>query len=132
MFLKYNRLGIIWALFILILCSIPGRDIPSISFLDLISFDKLVHAGMFLVLMVLLAKGFSLQYTISIIKNRYLFFSFIISVFYGGLLEIFQNLFFTERTADVFDFIANSLGVLLGLFFYDYLNRRWLVRMYRQ
>jgi glycopeptide antibiotics resistance protein len=39
-------------------------------------------------------------------------------IVYGGLLEIMQGTLFQERSADVFDFIANSIGVLLGLGLY--------------
>jgi hypothetical protein len=46
---KYLR-PILWAFFIALLCGMPGKDIPQISWLEWISFDKWVHAGMFFIL----------------------------------------------------------------------------------
>lgn len=36
---------------------------------------------------------------------------------YGILMELFQSLFTTTRTADIFDVMANSLGAISGLLF---------------
>jgi VanZ family protein len=43
---------------------------------------------------------------------------FIISlcVAYGGMLEIMQATVFSNRSGDWFDFIANSFGLLYGLY----------------
>ena len=38
----------------------------------------------------------------------------LIAVFYGIMMEVFQELFTTDRTADVFDVVANSLGAIGG------------------
>ena len=40
----------------------------------------------------------------------------LIAVFYGIMMEVFQELFTTDRTADVFDVVANSCGALVGYF----------------
>ena len=42
------KLTVTWALLIFGLCAMPGRFIPSVSWLELLSFDKWVHAGIFL------------------------------------------------------------------------------------
>ena len=53
--LKYSLpLAITWAFIILGLCSMPGQYVPSFSFLELLSFDKWVHAGIFFTLCCLL------------------------------------------------------------------------------
>ncbi len=38
---------------------------------------------------------------------------------YGGLLEIMQAKAFSERSGDWLDFIANSFGCLMGLWFFS-------------
>lgn len=106
--------GIVWALVILILCGIPGRDIPHISFLELLSFDKFVHAAIFFVLYILFRRSLNNAGIALTTERRFiLFFSCII---YGGLLEIMQGLVFEERSADLYDFIANSFGVIVANF----------------
>lgn len=104
-------LSIVWALVIFILCSTPGQYIPSASWLELLSFDKWVHATMFFIL------G-SLLFTISIKKRQQTFslaVYFFSCVLYGGSLEIMQAKFFSNRSADWYDFIANSFGCLVAL-----------------
>jgi VanZ family protein len=122
--LKQNLYGLLWALFILILCGMPGQDIPHISFLELLSFDKFVHAAVFFILVILLYRGFiktdSVQFLVKNGKIIALYFAII----YGGLLEIMQGLVFENRSADLFDFIANSFGAIMGLVFINYRQKQ--------
>jgi VanZ family protein len=118
-----------WALVILILCGIPGRDIPHISFLELLSFDKFVHAGIFFVLLLLTVRGFVLQEKYPALKVKAKSAALAICICYGGLLEIMQGTIFEERSADVFDFMANSFGCLLALALYDRIERLVLIRI---
>ena len=115
-----------WAVLIFILCSIPGRDLPHVSFLELLQFDKFVHAGIFFVLMLLLTRGLLLQQGTSALKQNAKLFALIICVLYGGSLEIMQGAFFSERTADIYDFIANSFGAMMAFLFYAPIERKIL------
>lgn len=38
----------------------------------------------------------------------------LIAIPYGGILELMQGAFFENRTADIYDFIANSTGSFIG------------------
>lgn len=108
-----------WAIVIFILCATPGRYIPSVSWLELLSFDKWVHAGVFFVLVSLF--GIAVQAHRQSRNIFYLF--FLLSVLYGGALEIMQAKVFSERSADWYDMIANSFGCLMGLLFNGKLNK---------
>lgn len=102
--------SVIWALIILALCSMPGRFIPSTTWLELLSFDKFVHAGIFFVLVSLLGVSVEAHQ-----QQKNLFFIYVaLSVLYGGALEIMQATVFSERSADLYDMIANSFGCLVG------------------
>lgn len=115
------KLSIGWALLILGLCSMPGRFIPSTSWLEMLSFDKWVHAGIFFVLVSLL--NFSVHFNH---QNQTLFYIyFLLSVLYGGALEIMQATVFSERSADWYDMIANSFGCVVALLFKEKLLK-WL------
>ena len=118
----------LWALLILVLCGIPGRDIPHISFLELLSFDKFVHAGIFFVLIVLTIRGFLLQTTFNKIQHSPKTISFLICVAYGGALELLQDVVFEERSADIYDFIANSFGCIIGLLLYQWTEKKILIK----
>lgn len=108
------KLAFSWALLIFALCSMPGRYIPSTSWLELLSFDKWVHAGIFFVLVSLLCLSVTIHQ-----QPGYLFaLFFLLSVLYGGVLEIMQAKVFSERSADWQDFAANSFGCTAALLFH--------------
>ena len=113
----------LWALVILILCGMPGKDIPHISFLELLSFDKFVHAGIFFVLILLTVRGFLLQTRSFKLQRSAKTIAFILCVIYGGSLEIMQGTICIDRTADIYDFIANSFGCIMGLVFYNKIEK---------
>lgn len=104
------KLSIIWALIIFTLCAMPGRFIPSTSWLELLSFDKWVHAGMFFVLVALLGIAVKTHR-----QEQLFYFYFTLCLLYGAALEIMQAKFFSERSADWYDVFANSFGCLVAL-----------------
>ncbi len=126
MFFKYTWWSLLWALIIFILCAIPGRDIPHVSFLELISFDKFVHAGVFFVLIVLTIRGFLLQNSFTRLQRSAKISAFVICIIYGGLLEIMQGTLFEGRSASWFDIIANSFGAAMGLLLYKHIEYYFL------
>lgn len=109
MFLKYNKWALLWALLIFILCAIPGKDLPRGSWMDMIGIDKFVHAFLFFIQVILLMRGFAAQ-------SRYV--APVLCILYGGMLEVMQGVFYTDRTADLYDFLANSFGVAAGVIFF--------------
>jgi len=51
-------------------------------------------------------------------------FVFSISLLYGILLEVLQDLLFTMRSADLFDIAANAAGSFIGLLTFYYVVER--------
>lgn len=115
--MKHLLLPFVWALVILALCGMPGRDIPHISFLEILAFDKWVHAGIFFILALLMIRGFRLQKS-SWVRKYAIAVTILFCVLYGGALELMQAAVFVERSADVYDFIANSFGAIIGVSLY--------------
>lgn len=124
MFLKHNLYGLLWALLIMALCGIPGSDLPHSDFLELLQFDKFVHAGLFFVLVIFFIRGFSKQTSSLLLHRNPASTAFFICVAYGGLLEILQGAIFRERSPDIYDFIANSFGCVLGLLLYRWIEKK--------
>jgi len=108
--LKILTPPIVWALFIAFLCGLPGKDLPHITFLELLSFDKLVHAFIFFVLVVLIYRAARKTPN----RKNAMVYALCLSIPYGGILEIMQQELFEDRTADLFDFIANTFGCLIA------------------
>jgi VanZ family protein len=112
--------AISWAIVIFILCATPGRYIPSASWLEILSFDKFVHAGIFFVLC-------SLCFLIVIKRNQantFLYVYVLVGIIYGTSLEFMQANYFSERSADWQDIVANSTGCLLALTLVNKLKKR--------
>ena len=108
------KFAVLWALIIFGLCSTPGRFIPTTSWLELLSFDKWVHASVFFILVSLFILGIILHRQ----NKNLIYLIFVLAIAYGGLLEIMQAKVFSERSGDWLDFIANSFGCLMALLFY--------------
>lgn len=113
-FVKCYKYPLLWALFIGILCGFPGKDIPHVSILELLEFDKWIHAGVFFILVFLLSRAYQTS-PVERFRHHAILFAFCIAVCYGGLLEILQATLFIDRSADVYDFIANSFGALVAV-----------------
>src|ERR1700741_1458119 len=125
MFFKKNFPAFLWTAVIFALCSMPGKSIPHISWLELLSFDKFVHASIFFILELLYLRGFRLQGNFPSLKKYSALIVTTGCILYGGALEIMQALFFSERSADWMDFIANSAGCIVCLFCFKVIARKF-------
>jgi VanZ family protein len=103
-----------WALIILILCGMPGEDIPALSFLQWLKPDKIVHLLLFGTLCYLILKGIHSQKNFRVINKSAVILALLISIGYGALIEILQATIFVHRSGDIRDAAANALGTLIG------------------
>lgn len=110
-FLKYNWPSILWAAFILVLCLLPGHDLPTVSIAD---FDKVVHFGFYVVLSVLLYFGWQKQTTWPALHKHPLLKIALLTFAYGFAVEILQELLTADRHYDNYDALANALGGVAG------------------
>jgi len=114
--LKYSLLAaIIWTIIIFVLCCTPGKYVPTAHWLELLSFDKFVHASIFFILTCLWLVYMFMTNKLSMVTMIFIIFG---CVAYGGLLEVMQATVFSQRSGDWLDFIANSFGCLIGLWFF--------------
>lgn len=104
--LRHLRWALLWAAVILWLCLIPSRSLPEWHWFDIMDLDKLVHAGMFFVLALLLAQAFMNAGS----PKRYLVWAVLISAAYGVSTEIMQGLEALGRRTDPIDMLANTIG----------------------
>ena len=111
MFLRHNFLGISWAIFILILCGLPGEQFQKSCITNA---DKEIHTFLFAVLFFLLSVGFIKQRTFPYLRIKTLSKVLIISMLYGLVTEVLQGAVFIGRSIDLFDAIFNGFGCLVG------------------
>lgn len=106
---------LIWAIVILILYGIPGSDMPNVNFWNLLEPDKVAHVGVFMVLMCSLSFSIFKQNKYAKLKRYTIRNSTIICLVYGTVLELLQGSIFSERTTDIYDILANAVGVVIGI-----------------
>jgi VanZ family protein len=98
----------VWAAVILFLCLLPGSKLPEWDWFALLDLDKLVHAGLFFIQALLLARAFHARGT----PVHWLLWSLVITVLYGLATEFMQGLEAMGRRTEINDMIANSVGAL--------------------
>ena len=114
MFLSKNKLGIVWSLLILTVCLMPGDNLPSSSFLSFKGADKLIHATLYLVLMILVGKDLVTYFSSSYSRNKIFVIAFLYCLFLGVGIEFIQSVFVAGRLGDIFDVLANAIGASMG------------------
>jgi len=125
MFLKYNWPGLLWLLVILALTGFPGNYFPSVtSFWYWLGPDKIVHLFIFGILTYLLLRGFHKQSRFRNLQSHYIIYALIIGIIFGALTEVMQRYIFIGRNANVYDFLANLSGCIIGLIAYYLINRK--------
>ena len=112
---KYYGPAILWALFILFMCSIKLGKIGD-SPLFFPGFDKLVHCGFFFVLVVFYCNGLIRQHSKQILSYKVILFVTVMAILYGGLIELLQLFVFTWRSGEWNDLFADAIGASMGAF----------------
>ena len=79
--------------------------------------DKVVHIFMYATFAFLCIWGYRSQFIANgkAYRTRALILATIISILYGGITELIQEFLVPTRTGDWFDFLADSVGTLLGI-----------------
>lgn len=113
--LKYHGPAILWALFVLVICSVHLDSVDK-SPLFFEGFDKLTHCGLFFTLIVLVCFGVIRQQKPKRLTYTGMFIIWAISIFFGGLIEVLQVSVFTWRSGDWNDLFCDVLGACMGVF----------------
>lgn len=104
---KYSK-SILCSIFIIILCFVPGDELPQPD-LEILYLDKIVHFCFYFVLALII------QYEIkNKIRLRNYLFIFIYALVLGGCIELIQENLIVERGGDFFDLIADLSGAIFG------------------
>lgn len=104
--LHWRLLCCLWVVTILVLSLMPARNVPVVGVWNA---DKLVHAGMYFALALLMLKS----HWLSLASLKYLLLVALVCVGFGASIEYLQEHCTTDRHFDSLDIVANTLGVLL-------------------
>lgn len=105
----------------MILCGMPGSYFPKVrNFWEWIGPDKIVHTVMFLVFAFLIIFGYRNEYCEKdkVYRIKLQWITLTVAVFYAALTEILQNYVFIGRYGSIYDFGADVIGCVLGIFIF--------------
>ncbi|MFC3200199.1 VanZ family protein [Parapedobacter deserti] len=121
--MKHYIWAALWAVVVLVLCSIPSENTASVPKFP--GIDKLVHTGFFFVFTVLVYYGAIRKSGTSkpsfILSCKVVLISFLFALF----TEYLQWKIFTYRSAEVWDLFADAVGTGMGVFAYLLFHRSY-------
>ncbi|MBR6227394.1 MAG: VanZ family protein [Bacteroidales bacterium] len=117
--------GILCGIVIMFLTVLPGSLFPHVK--PVVGLDKVAHILMYAGFTFACLWGYRKQFVSNGLayKKRAVLLAIVISIAYGGLTEMIQEHIVPTRTGDWFDFVADSIGTMLGaLVFYLFFHRK--------
>jgi hypothetical protein len=103
-----------WFILVTILLCLPGSTIPKYPWLALIYADKWVHIILFSILCGLFA--WPLRWSVMDRRrlNQYFLRIALAGIAYGTIMEFVQQYWVANRSFEILDIVADSIGCLLG------------------
>ena len=123
--------GLFCGIMILVLCGLPGSYFPKVkTFWEWLGPDKIVHTLMFAVFAFSIVFGYRKEYCErdKAYRLRLLLITLLISITYGALTEILQTHLFRGRHGNIYDFFADVIGCLLGIFIFTIIFRKKMIK----
>ena len=112
--LRFFRLyGLSWVVGITIFYVCIARTLPVDHVPSFEGMDKLVHCLMYLAFAVALCID-HYRAGVPFLSKRMIIMAVAFPILYGGLIEILQENFFPPRTGEWMDWLADSLGSVIG------------------
>lgn len=105
---------------------ISENNIKEIDFIYFKQLDKIVHFIFYFSLTITLITSLHVNSKMKLINNYLL--TFLIVLGYGIFMEILQSFLTINRTADILDVIANSIGILVGLLIFTSIKNTKLLK----
>ncbi len=114
--------SIAWAIAILVLMGLPGNYFPKVvSFWHWLSYDKLIHLFIFGVQAELVMHGFRVQNLSGEKQLSNVVGIFLAVTIFAGITELLQSFVFYGRHGNVYDFLADVCGIIIGFLIYYWL-----------
>ena len=97
-----------------LLFCLPGEEFPDTGWLDQIHFDKVVHIGLFSLLVILWSLPLRSRLKEKQRLNQVYLLITLVYIVYGIAIEFIQRDFIPHRSFDLFDIVADTLGCVVG------------------
>lgn len=106
---------------------LSGKQLNKVQMFEIKYFDKIIHFSMYFVLVLSMFSSYLKSFTGISKQNKIVI--IVLAAGYGLLMEGFQLFFTADRSAEVADMIANTVGCVVGLFLYPTLFRYKIFRL---
>ncbi len=116
---------------VLILCLTFYKPVGFERTDTIVELDKLVHFLMYFTLCAVFWYE-SFKITLKPKKSLMVIFAVIVPIVFSGVMEYLQYLLTSYRTGDFDDFVFNTTGVLVALFFSIWVTRPYMTRRARR
>ncbi len=126
--MRHFYFPVFWAVSILFLCLIDTKELPSVTYLELMEFDKLVHIVLFGLLMLSCTVALRKQTKIAWAQKNAMVIALLFSIVYGSVIEVVQFFMVQDRTGELYDVLANGVGAFLGILFFRFIYGKELFR----
>jgi len=110
---NYWRL-VAWIIIMCYLLFVPASQLPSQPFIRIPHFDKIVHFSMFFILCLLFFRPVKFH------TPNYYFWTPLLTLLIAAFLESIQHTISISRHTDIYDFFANTLGLIAATIFFRY------------
>lgn len=110
----YKLPAILYSILIFVLSSFPLKDFPAVPVAE---FDKLIHFIEYAIFGIFLMLAFTNMRSVKVVRSAIVI-SLIVGICYAGTDEIHQW-FVPGRNSSIFDFIADAVGVVIGVILYN-------------
>ncbi len=104
----------VWTFIVLIASLIPGSNFHGANWLSLFQLDKVVHLCFYFVMCMLMYLSIVREDLLKQVGKHALLTSVCFSIGLGVLTEILQSNLNAGRYFDIFDILANTIGVVLA------------------
>ncbi|MGS2737859.1 VanZ family protein [Sinomicrobium sp. M5D2P17] len=106
-------LAVGWVVTVTILSLAPPSDLPSVTYPHL---DKIVHFIFYCIFLILWYYALRGGNTFGPVKKKPLMIAFLIAFVYGTVIEVLQYTMAKGRSGDILDALANTTGMICGIF----------------
>lgn len=116
---------IVWAVLMLYMLFSPANALPKTGFFYIPHFDKIVHFGMFAILVFLFRVESERNAPEKhLMRNIFI----VLGLLFAALSEVIQYNFIAGRSGNIYDFIADAAGFIVGTAFYVFLWKKFTSR----
>jgi VanZ family protein len=107
----YFWVALLWTGMIAFFCLMKSSAVPAVQIANL---DKMAHAFFHFVFTLLWFLYFK-NHFLGMDTFKKVIIPLLLSIFFGLLIELFQNVFTTTRVADGYDVLANTFGAIFAV-----------------